>query len=499
MKKLISGVPLQVDSRQQGDYHYFDTFDWRLYRQSYHLYLLEHTLYLYDFSRHITEFEQSISIDIEKSHYIPSELLDGKILSLIQIRTLVQVATINTYVERYSLKNKEGKTTVRVRLEKSKIRVGNRFMMIDPQLKIYPLRGYSKNSQALLKKLPADKIIVSKDDLLKRGLEVINKSPADYSSKMMIDLSKNQTAREAMSHIYLSLLNMMIKNEEGIKKDIDTEFLHDFRVAIRRTRSALSQIKGVFEKEVLKKFKHDFNFLGRSTNLLRDIDVYLLKEYQYKQILPPDFRRQINPFFTGLKRQRKSKHQSLVKMLDSVEYKRIKEDWEYYLRDQSTEISKKKDKDVLILDIAKRVIRKRNGKILTLGEKILLNSDDKLLHQLRIEGKKLRYLLEFFSSLFPKDRMQLLITKLKQLQDILGEFNDLCVQQDKLKDFAIYLSSGSNDNSETILALGILIGKLNERKSEVKKSFTDNFINFAASDTQKKIRELFGISVRGVK
>ena len=39
-------------------------------------------------------------------------------------------------------------------------------------------------------------------------------------------------------------------NEDGVRKDLDSEFLHDFRVAVRRTRSALSQIKGVFPAAV---------------------------------------------------------------------------------------------------------------------------------------------------------------------------------------------------------------------------------------------------------
>ena len=78
----------------------------------------------------------------------------------------------------------------------------------------------------------------------------------------------------------------MRQNEAGIRADWDTEFLHDFRVAIRRTRSALSQIKGVLPVDAVEHFKDAFRELGRSTNRLRDLDVYLLEEETYRAMLP---------------------------------------------------------------------------------------------------------------------------------------------------------------------------------------------------------------------
>ena len=46
-------------------------------------------------------------------------------------------------------------------------------------------------------------------------------------------------AGEAAAAILLRLLDTIDANVAGVLADIDTEFLHDLRVSVRRTRSAL--------------------------------------------------------------------------------------------------------------------------------------------------------------------------------------------------------------------------------------------------------------------
>ena len=71
------------------------------------------------------------------------------------------------------------------------------------------------------------------------------------------------------------LLDTMLANETGTREDIDSEFLHDFRVSVRRTRSAISQIKGVIPQKILDRFRPEFTWLGQITGPTRDMDVYL--------------------------------------------------------------------------------------------------------------------------------------------------------------------------------------------------------------------------------
>jgi len=281
----------------------------------------------------------------------------------------------------------------------------------------------------------------------------LERKAADHSSKINILLNPQLPAREALKKICSYLLQVMKQNENGIINDTDPEFLHDFRVAVRRTRSALGQIKNILEEEIVKQAKNDFTYLGQSTNRLRDIDVYLLKEEQYKNMLPEENRDYLNPFYEDLKCKRKIENATVVKMLKSEKYKRIINDWKLYLNSKiNTEnLTVKGEKAIII--IAKKVICKRNQKVLEYGKNVLITSSDKQLHRLRIAGKKLRYLLEFFNSLFPQVEMKLLIKRLKKLQDNLGDYHDLAVHWEMLEKFKEQLITKENGEKDTILTL----------------------------------------------
>jgi CHAD domain-containing protein len=85
------------------------------------------------------------------------------------------------------------------------------------------------------------------------------------SAKPDLQLQPSMPAGEAARRILQNQLEAMEANEEGTCAARDPEFLHDFRVAVRRTRSALSQIKGVLPAPVLERFRPEFAWLGEIT------------------------------------------------------------------------------------------------------------------------------------------------------------------------------------------------------------------------------------------
>ncbi len=323
----------------------------------------------------------------------------------------------------------------------------------------------------------------------------MERKPAGHSSKINILLKPQLPTEDALRKICSYLLQNIKQNENGIINDTDTEFLHDFRVSIRRTRSALGQIKNILDKEIVKQAKKDFTYLGQSTNHLRDIDVYLLKEDQYKKMLPEENRDYLNPFFEDLKCKRKSENATVVDMLKSEKYKQIIDEWESYLSTKiNTEIMTAKGKNPII-NVAKKVICKRNHKVLEFGNNLLITSSDEQLHRLRIAGKKLRYLLEFFNSLFPQTEMKILIKRLKKLQDNLGDYHDLAVHQEMLEKFKEQLITQESGEKETILTLGILIKKLNEKQKLLKQDFIETFHIYSAPEIQTIFHDLFYDSI----
>ncbi|MCB0284108.1 MAG: CHAD domain-containing protein, partial [Calditrichaeota bacterium] len=104
--------------------------------------------------------------------------------------------------------------------------------------------------------------------------------------------------------------------------------------------------------------------------------------------------------------------------------------------------------------------------------------------------KKLRYLIEFFSSLYPQEAVNDAIKQLKALQDNLGDFNDLSVQIDQL--YAYLNNLKSSDNSMLIREISALIAVLNYKKILLRQAFKGLFKKFISEKNETLFYTLFG-------
>jgi CHAD domain-containing protein len=299
---------------------------------------------------------------------------------------------------------------------------------------------------------------------------------------------------KATKAILRFLVQVMRINEANIEKDLDTEFLHDFRVAIRRTRSALGQIKYVFPTKTTDRFKKDFAFVGKLSNELRDLDVYLLYEDKYKGMVPPILRDDIDPLFDHLRKKRSKALQKVIRGLNAKKYAKILKDWETFLNKSQRDSVTASNSKLPVIDLARNRIYKKYRNVVKVGSQVLENTEDEMLHVLRIHCKKLRYLMEFFSSLFPHKKINILIGQLKKLQDNLGDFNDLCVQREYLLNIIEELPIAHQQSKKTLAAIGSLIGALDSEKQTVKGAFAKTFTDFASLANQGLFRELFALT-----
>ena len=87
--------------------------------------------------------------------------------------------------------------------------------------------------------------------------------------------------------------------------------------------------------------------------------------------------------------------------------------------------------------------------------------------------------------------MTRLIGQLKRLQDNLGEFTDLAVQQEALLALADQLTLEDPDVPHALIASGALIGVLARRQEAVRAEFAATFTKFATRANQKRYRHLF--------
>ncbi len=355
-----------------------------------------------------------------------------------------------------------------------------------------PARGHAEESREVRKRLEeAGFTAHEKDDVFFTAMKGSGGDPGDYSTKPDIPLDPGMRSDEAVKSVLRFLLRVMRVNEENLEKDLDTEYLHDYRVALRRTRSALSQMKRVFPRESARRFRKDLSSVGKVSNPLRDLDVYLLNEDVYKERLPASLRDDIDPLFDYLRKKRSRVFREVIRKGKSGTFQKLFQEWDAFLREPGTDVPTAPDAALPIRDVAQRRIRKKYERILKEGNRVLEDPKGEGLHLLRIECKELRYLLEFFSHLFPRRKIRAQVGRLKKLQDLLGSYNDLCVQEQYLLDVARELRKTGRQSKNTPLAIGSLVATLTREKQTLQGAFEKTFAEYASPANQKSFRALF--------
>jgi CHAD domain-containing protein len=114
------------------------------------------------------------------------------------------------------------------------------------------------------------------------------------------------------------------------------------------------------------------------------------------------------------------------------------------------------------------------------------------LHRLRIDAKKLRYLLEFFGGLYPGKTIARLVKELKLFQDILGGSNDMAVQQRHLAVFAETLMAEGSTRAGTVFAMGRLADMMADRQEVYVTAFAERFQLFAGDTSRRLYNDTFG-------
>jgi CHAD domain-containing protein len=200
----------------------------------------------------------------------------------------------------------------------------------------------------------------------------------------------------------------------------------------------------------------------------------------------------LQPLQDYLARQQRQEQRKLARQLASARCRRLLDEWRTFLESPVDESSWPENASRPILEIANRKSWKIYRLVLEEGLAMRADSPAAALHELRISCKKLRYLMEFFQSLHPADVISKQIKALKGLQDTLGDFHDLEVQADALRDFGHAMQAEQADlPGEVFMAMGVLIDSLYKCQVIERQNFFRRFARFARPGNQKTCHELF--------
>jgi CHAD domain-containing protein len=361
-----------------------------------------------------------------------------------------------------------GKTVARVSVESGQARMPTPRGAWQPLPTIVTLRGLRGYTQQYERLVP---VIESRPGVrpCPEGIHGLIRhyigapEPHDVSS-LHLDLAPNVRADVGARQIHLALLDVMQRNQSGLQANLDSEFLHDFRVAVRRTRSMLGQIRRVFGEDGVQHFSNEFSWLGKLTGPPRDLDVLILTLRERRRALPFE---DLDAFIELLEKMQREQHTRLVEGLNSERFKRLTSEWQGFLTQPISvqppaENARRRLADVVFeraWQLSRR-IRRRAG---VLDETTAPDA----VHDLRVQAKKLRYLVDVAPrSANDCDVKRVLIT-LKALQRVLGDFNDAHVQAERLIEYrGAMVTTGAS--SESVSAIEKLTHEARERAAHLR-------------------------------
>ncbi|MDQ8203812.1 CHAD domain-containing protein [Pelagicoccus sp. SDUM812003] len=483
----LAGYHVDQSGEDRSLVELFDSFDQILRKTGLVLEFRDQHLSLVDasdlVSDRIGQQLDTLSVPIRWQD-LPSGYLRSFLETALDLRAALPLIRIHISTRNFDLRNQDRKivarlTQIAIKPEKSNLH--------HSVITLEPLIGYQDDAEliaAAIDDFPNS--LPNPPPLLESLLQAIDFPDPPPKPQNAVTLEPEQSAQEAVLAIARVMVEAARKNEAGIIDDIDTEFLHDYRVSIRKLRSVLALIKGVFPSDETRKLKSLLGSFAKATNGLRDLDVYLLAEESYRSMVPASLRSGLDRVFSDFRKGRSKELLRVRRRLQSKSYQSEAKRLESFFHQD--EPSSAKRSDIPIGELSAAEIYRHYKLVAKQGAAIDQETPDEDVHELRIECKKLRYLLELFASLYPADEIKIIIKSLKRLQNTLGDFNDLSVQQIALTN---YLQETPNLERKTAAALGGLITRLGVMQDQRRRSVSKRFVQFNDRDTKLRFKTLF--------
>ena len=407
---------------------------------------------------------------------LPAGRLRERTAPVIGIRALIAMSEESRRLRRLDLLNQDAKTVARVEVdEPDSPTVG------PAQLTVRTLRGYEEQSHHAVRLLSGTGLRP-----LRRRADDDRDQPATLTT-----VDRHAPATLLLATGLKDVLTTMRANLPGLLDDVDTEFLHDFRVAVRRTRSTLKLARSTLPEAVRARWEPVFKGLGDLTTPVRDLDVYELDLPTMAGWLVAAGPADLEPFAAHLRTRRAAARLPVVTELHSARFRRLLTQWGDEL-DWLTEASY--DPSVQTVPAgqwAERSISRAYRRVVRGGAAITTDSPATDLHALRKRCKELRYAIEVSGPVVARGPRKQALAHLKKLQDVLGRVQDCQVQSTSLRGFAEAMMVEGTPAS-ALLAMGELIAHLDAEQARARRQFDASFAQFSRPRARQTMDKLGG-------
>jgi len=339
--------------------------------------------------------------------------------------------------KRRSAEVAEGASRVELSLDQGEAKAGDRravFAELELELKDGPVDGLLSLARRIAQ---SGDLTLSFTSKAERGFSLASASRPRAVKFDAPALRADMSAGEAFRTIARACLRQIVGNAEQMRSRMSPELIHQLRVGIRRLRSIITTFKDIVTVARTPALKGELEWLSGELDAARNLDVLLSHSPKAKLApkLGPGPRQGVG---LQLRAARRIAYARAVSAVENERFRQLLVNMLIWIEAGPWAESphRQAERDQPVKKFARDALEKRHRKVIK-ESKRFATLDAPARHRLRIDAKKLRYAAEAFAGLFDRPkRVKRFMSRLKAVQDCLGDLNDLVVGDALAKEVA---------------------------------------------------------------
>ena len=187
----------------------------------------------------------------------------------------------------------------------------------------------------------------------------------------------------------------------------------------------LNRYPSVFPARGLGQISQDLEWAESLATPVRDLDIYLNLADEFLGKVDSAHRGALKPLFHYLNSQKQKNQRQMRIALESPRFKGMLRRWSDYLKADLSEHEDFEEVGIPIKEMVGRCVSGLFEDLISQGRTAVAEASDSKLCDVHQISKKLGYQLEVFRSLFPRKKLESLMTEHERLQACLNRFRDL--------------------------------------------------------------------------
>ena len=427
-RRLVPSLGLAASPTTHVERTYLDTYDWRLF-EGHHVLVLERgdrgaELVLQDRGTERSDLRVPVAGAPSTAGDLPAPVR-VRLGAMVTDRTLLAVGSEQVDVWPLRLEDGEGKTVARVDVE----RVSNASSPATVRVELVAVRGYEREAKQVRSLLDSQADLQPGVDPVVSAVRAAGAEPGVGPIPDDLVLSPRTDAAVALAQVLQHELAVVLALEDGVRRNLDRDMLHEFRIAIRRTRTVIRLAKRHLPDTIVGVWGPEWRWLAGTTSTPRDLDVLLDEIDRTRADLVVDAAPGFDELAETVQRKRDAAQEKLARALAGDRFGTLERGWTYELAQFSATAEHGKQ---TARELAHELTARAAKQFAKSAKALTPDSPSDAIHDIRKRGKRLRYALDIFGGLLPSRQVKTALKTMKHLQDELGEFNDYEVHREWL-------------------------------------------------------------------